>query len=105
MIARDWLAHREPSPPHVLRARVEALLGAVEERPTDPAGTFIDAAEAALAGLARRDGAERASALDLLAVDALVTYAFESAASAPDDIPSRSMDAMARLSRATGGTA
>lgn len=105
MNTRDWLALREPSPPPVLRERVEVLVGAVAERPGDPAGTLIDAAEAALAALARRRTADRAAALDLLAVDALVTYAFESAARAPHEIPGRSSDAMQRLSRAAGSGA
>ena len=42
---RDWLAHREPSPPRVLRERVEALALAVPEQ-GDPAATLIAAAEA-----------------------------------------------------------
>lgn len=99
MNVRDWLAHREPSPPRVLRERVEALALAVPQREGDPAGTLLDAAEAALAGLATRPADDRATALDLLAVDALVTYALEWTAENPDDIPRRSERAMSRLSR------
>jgi hypothetical protein len=40
----------------------------------------------------------RAAALDLLAADALATYAFEAAADDPDAIPARARAAMARLS-------
>ena len=96
---RNWLAHREPSPPRVLRERVEALARAVPERPGDPAGTLLDAAEAALAGLSRQSADDRATALDLLAVDALVTYALEWVAQAPEEIPALSAQAMSRLSR------
>ena len=99
MNLRDWLAHREPSPPRVLRERVEALALAVPEREGDPAGTLLDAAAAALAGLATRPAEDRATALDLLAVDALVTYALEWTAEAPDDLPGLSERAMSRLSR------
>ena len=99
MNLRDWLAHREPSPPRVLRERVEALALAVPDRESDPAGTLLDAAEAALAGLAMRPADDRATALDLLAVDALVTYALEWTAGNPDDIPRLSERALARLSR------
>lgn len=99
MNLRDWLAHREPSPPRVLRERVEALALAVPEREGDPAGTLLDAAEAALAGLAAQPAADRGTALDLLAVDALVTYALEWTAGAPDDLTRLSDRAMSRLSR------
>lgn len=102
MTVRDWLAHREPSPPRALRERVEALALAVPEQPGDPASTLVDAAQAALARLPRDGAADRATALDLLAVDALVTYAFEYAATAPDSIPALSARAMARLSSAIG---
>jgi hypothetical protein len=98
---RDWLAHREPSPPRELRERVEALAIAVPERPNNPAETLLDAAEAALIGLSRQPVGDRATALDLLAVDALVTYALEVAAQTPDQIPSMSERAMTRLSRVT----
>ena len=100
MNLRDWLAHREPSPPRVLRERVEELALAVPELPDDPAGSLMAAAEAALARLTRRSPEDRATALDLLAVDALVTYAMEFAARTPDELPSVSERAMARLSGA-----
>jgi hypothetical protein len=100
---RDWLATREPSPPRVLRERVEALAGAVPERAGETSATLLDAAEAALGGLARRPADDRATAVDLLAVDALVTYALESAAESPDEIPALSEQAMTRLSRVGGG--
>ena len=51
-----------------------------------------------LARLAREASDDRATALDLLAVDALVTYAFEYAAATPDEIPRLSARAMSRLS-------
>lgn len=101
MNLRDWLAHREPSPPHVLRERVEALALAVPEIAGDPAGSLLAAAEEALAQLARRRAADRAAAIDLLAVDALVTYAMEYAAQTPDEIPPVSRSAMSRLSAVT----
>lgn len=98
MNLRDWLAHREPSPPRVLQERVEALAFAVPDRPDDLAGSLLAAAQAALAQLARRSPAQRATALDLLAIDALVTYAMEYAAQTPDELPALAEHAMARLS-------
>ena len=97
MTVRDWLAHREPSPPRVLRERVEALALEAPDQ-LDPAASLLAAAEAALARLSRSAPDERATALDLLAIDALVTYAFEYAADAPDAIPTLSSRAMWRLS-------
>jgi len=97
---RDWLANREPSPPRVLRERVEELALAVPELPDDPAGSLLAAAESALARLARRPPEDRVTALDLLAVDALVTYAMECAARTPDELPAVSKRAMTRLSGA-----
>jgi hypothetical protein len=97
---RDWLARREPSPPRVLQERVEALALAVPDVPDDPSGSLLAAAEAALAQLARRSPGDRASALDLLAVDALVTYAMEHAAQTPDELPGIAERAMSRLSGA-----
>ena len=41
---------------------------------------------------------DRNSALTLLSIDALVTYAFEAAASDPSRIEQRALDAMARIS-------
>ena len=98
MNVRDWLAHREPSPPRELRERVEALAEAVPPGGADTAASLLAAAEAALAELSRASSGDRATALDLLAVDALVTYAFECAATDPDSIPSLSARAMSRLS-------
>ena len=100
MSLRDWLAHREPSPPRVLRERVEELAFAVAELPDDPAGSLLVAAESALARLSQRPPDDRATALDLLAVDALVTYAMECAAQTPDELATVSARAMERLSGA-----
>lgn len=97
MTVREWLADREPSPPHVLRERVESLALSVPEH-EDPAAALLAAAEAALRRLADCEAGDRATALDLLAVDALVTYAFEYAAGMPDAIPDLSARAMSRLS-------
>lgn len=98
MTVRDWLADREPSPPHVLRERVESLACSVAEHADDPATTLLAAAELALKQLADCEAGDRATALNLLAVDALVTYAFEHAAGTPDAIPELSARAMSRLS-------
>lgn len=98
MTVREWLADRVPSPPRVLRERVEQLALSVPDDPADPAQVLLTAAEAALARLSRGGSGDRATALDLLAVDALVTYAFELAAQTPETVPELSARAMSRLS-------
>lgn len=57
----------------------------------------IAAAEALLTDLLSRPSAGRESALDLLTVDALITYAFEAAAIDANLLPARADAAMGRL--------
>jgi len=61
------------------------------------ADVCIDAAERLLGELLTRPSAGRESALDLLTVDALVTYAFEAASDDPDSLGDRASRAMTRL--------
>lgn len=58
----------------------------------------MQAANELLNDLLARASAGRESALDLLTVDALVTYAFEAAAKDPETLADRADEAMARLS-------
>jgi hypothetical protein len=95
----DWLSHRAPAPPRVLQERVADLVRAVPEPQGTPGQALLAAAEMALARLVRTVPADRASALDLLAIDALVTYALEYAAETPESLPAVSAEAMSRLSR------
>ncbi|HEX7089219.1 MAG TPA: hypothetical protein VF192_03735 [Longimicrobiales bacterium] len=75
--ARAWLARREPRAPEGLLARMDAALAgrAEPEIPEAFAGAAFSCLRAALAG-----GADRSAAWDLLAADALLTYACEAAA-------------------------
>lgn len=102
MTLRDWLANREPVPPRTLRERVEALAFAIPDQHGETPEQLLAAAEAALERLARVGTDDRATALDLLAVDALVTYAFELASQSPEAIPGLSARAMSRLSAVAG---
>lgn len=98
MTVREWLAERRPAPPIALRARIEAVLGAAAEE--SAAGTTeicLRAAERVVTELLRGDCASRESALDLLAADALVTYAFEAAAGRPATLPATATAAMERM--------
>lgn len=80
---RDWLASRTPSPPPRLAARLAAAMPASESSdPNDTPGSLIAAAAAILHETVDQPGNERngTAALDLLAADALITYAVEAAA-------------------------
>lgn len=92
-----WLEARRPAPPPALAARLrEALLVAGSDG-GDVAERCLDAGERLLAGLLARDCAHRSAALDLLAADALVTYAFEAASEAPERMDELARRAMANL--------
>jgi hypothetical protein len=100
----SWTPQFTPTPPPVLAERIEALVA-----PRIPAGQagpgpddYMDAAEALLDGLLHGECTSRASAIDLLVVDALVTYAFEVASSDPSRVAERAADAMRRIASRAG---
>lgn len=66
--------------------------------PTDaPADALLGVASAAMAQALRDGCLTRDSALALLAVDAMVTYAFEAAADDPERLEARTEAALARI--------
>lgn len=100
---RAWLAAREPLAPEALQARIATTLGEipVTARTGAPdewaiAERCVDAAVGLLGELLERPEAGRDAALDLLTVDALVTYAFEAAASRPGELDALARRAMER---------
>jgi hypothetical protein len=94
-----WLAARRPVPPAALADRVTDLVTRAGSEADDHPTTCIRAAVAALERLVRERDAGRGSALDLLAIDALVTYAFEAAADTPESLDQLAHDAMVTLSQ------
>lgn len=85
--ASDWIARVEPKPPEPLLARMKKAIDLVEQsnersidaRLIEAASTILDGecdTEAGVQGIVT----VRAVALDLLAADALITYAMEAAA-------------------------
>jgi hypothetical protein len=93
-----WLAEMTPTPPPVLAARVEAVVGPrVGPSGVPSPEAYLDAAEELLATLISDGCVSRSSALDLLVADALVTYAFEVAADEPARVAERAERAMARI--------
>lgn len=100
MTLHAWLNDRSPAPPTRLAGRIEEALGARLASDAESApGLCVDAAEALLCDLLDRSTTGRESALDLLTVDALITYAFEAAAADPATLESRANAAMSRLSQ------
>jgi hypothetical protein len=94
----ERLAQRTPALPAPLDARLRTAL---RDRMGDPASGAYDAllstAESLLAELLTLDCATRDHAIDLLAVDALITYAFEAAADAPHTLSARAVEAMGAI--------
>jgi hypothetical protein len=94
----EWLASREPAPPAALRVRIETALAADLARDArDLPDACLTAGERLVGALLRSNSTTRESALDLLAADALVTYAFEAASDAPGGLAERASRAMSRI--------
>lgn len=98
MTLRAWLRDRTSPPPARLAARIgEVLAERGDDDRSRATDACLDAAEELLSDLLARPSAGRDAALDLLTVDALVTYAFEAAAREPATLEARAADAMRRL--------
>jgi hypothetical protein len=94
-----WLAERSPAPPPRLARRIHDALGKRLNDHADAAPELcVDAAAELLRDVLSRSATGRESALELLAVDALVTYAFEAAAANPATLTANATRAMERLS-------
>jgi len=75
---RAWLREQSPAPPPRLSNRIGETLGTALDADLSAAPALcLASAEALLRDVLGRPSAGRDVALDLLTVDALVTYAFE----------------------------
>jgi hypothetical protein len=98
MTLARWLDARRPVPPPALRARIDrALADSLESDERDACEACLRAGERVVEALLRDNATSRESAIDLLAADALVTYAFEAASDRPTELTSLATDAMARI--------
>jgi hypothetical protein len=98
MTLSRWLDARRPVPPPALRARIDqALAGSLETDADGACEACLRAGERVVEALLRDNATARESAIDLLAADALVTYAFEAASDRPKELASLATDAMARI--------
>jgi hypothetical protein len=93
-----WLAGRTPPPPDLLRSRIVMALGdALDRDVAETDRVCLEAAERVLARQFGAGGGQRSDAADLLAADALVTYALEFAADAPERFEEHATRAIERF--------
>ena len=99
MSAAAWIAAAKPEAPERLVARVREVLDAHPAWSKAPvAEALVEAAEVLLREVLREgDGPARDRALDLLAADACVTWAFEAAADDPAALGAHAKATMERL--------
>ena len=101
--AAAWLDSRDPPAPSALRNRLLALLPSELSPATALPVQLLAAGQRVLLTLLDGDCASRSAALDLLAADALVTYAFEAAADEPESLDGHARDAMRLIAAAGAG--
>ncbi|MDQ3812007.1 MAG: hypothetical protein M3336_17130 [Chloroflexota bacterium] len=103
MTVARWLATRTPQPPDLLLKRISDALGDMARRPAvDTSEVCLAAAEGIVSRLLHQGTDSRDQALDLLAADSLVTYAFEAASDRPEEMGDQAARAMSRISRLAG---
>ena len=106
MTLSAWLDARRPAPPVRLRARIDAALGhALQSDAGDATAACLHAGEQLARELLQQNATSRDSALDLLAADALVTYAFEAASERPGELAAQCRAAMVRIATLVGDSA
>jgi hypothetical protein len=95
----QWLARRLPQLPSALGERVGRLAVAADARPGDAvADALLHAAAGALVHNLEATDTARVMALDLLAIDAVTTWAVEAAAESPATFDAWCRGAMGHLS-------
>jgi uncharacterized membrane protein len=94
----EWLQARQPRPPAELTEGLERALGsALTKDSAEATAEFLSAAERMLRGLVASGEVGRSVAADLLTIDALTTYAVESAAETLENLPDFAQAAMNRF--------
>lgn len=103
MTLDEWLTRRDPAPPPALASRLTAMTRSLSaDTPQRASDALLGAAEHILSDLLPEGCGSRSNAIDLLVADALVTYAFEAAADAPDMLEQQATLAMSRLAAFAG---
>ena len=99
----EWFTSIEPAPPRALAALLRAMIASDVDLPaTQVPEVCLRVAENHLQLLLASGSTSRATAIDLLAVDALITYAFEAAAGDAAQIEARAQQAMSRIGLLAG---
>ena len=94
----EWFADLEPPPPPALIEKLQRLITDDASKPvSEVPEVCLRAGENLLRELLASGSMSRGTALDLLSVDALVTYAFEAGASNPEHLEQLTSDAMMRI--------
>ena len=98
MSPADWISELKPAPPADLAA---AMRNSLKDSVTNPtAEELLEAAEHLLDKVLRTDCESRASAIDLLTVDALMTHALLVASKDPRSSDAFAERALARVTAA-----
>lgn len=92
-----WLREGAAAPPQLSARIADVLTDRLDEPFECAADVLLECAARQLAELVALPAAGRESALDLLTVDALVTYALEAASANPSSLSSHATAAMRRL--------
>lgn len=98
---KEWLASRTPPPPARLAARLDAAVPDITANgPSEIPRSLVEAASAILRDTLEQSNTERngTAALDLLAADALITYAVEAAAEDCERFAALTDEMIARIS-------
>lgn len=99
-----WLETRTPESPAALVDCIRKVFAEHPEYETlHRVDAFVDAGELLLRRVLVHDTDARASALDLLAADACVTYAFEAAADEPAKLGERAEAAKVKIANVAAG--
>jgi hypothetical protein len=97
---QSWLDARLPEAPAALRGRIADLVAEHPEWETMPRQhALLAASEILMKDVLAAAPKDRDAALDLLAGDACVTYAFEAAADAPAELGALADQAMQRIAK------
>jgi len=95
MTAEKWLAARTPRPPANLAAALRSAVAAtVADNTTPVSRRLIGAAGSLLSRVVEAGCAERSGALDLLTLDALLSYAMEAASGSAAECECAATDAL-----------
>ena len=100
MTLQHWLDARHPEAPEALRGRIAELVREHSEWETMSRGAaLLEAGERLMQDVLAAAPKDRKAALDLLAADACVTYAFEAEADEPSRLAERAARAMQRIAK------